>query len=147
MVNWKQDIAISIVLLCLSAAFFFTSLGYPETNGHFPAYLACILAALSLFLCISSMLRRNGSQPFINWNALRGPALVVFLTAGFIVVLPYIGFIPSCVLLASAIFLSLGYPDKRAALMVAVCATVGIYVVFHIALGVSLPTGTLWGSD
>ena len=145
MVTWKHDLALSVCLFCLSALFFITSRGYPDTNGYFPGFIACFLAVLSLLLCISAIRRRTADkEPFANWSALRAPALIVLLTGGFIVILPYIGFIPSCVLLTLSIFLSLGYHDKRVALAVALCVTLGIYATFHMALSVPLPVGSLW---
>lgn len=147
MVNWKQDLALSVVLLSLAAGFYSAGMAYPDTTFLFPSYLAPLLGILSLLLGFGALRRREPGQKLINWSSSRGPILLVLLTGAFILILPYLGFMPSCFLLSSSIFIALGYPDKKVALVVAVAASVGIYLIFHTALDVSLPVGSLWESD
>ncbi|CAK7028437.1 MAG: hypothetical protein DELT_02676 [Desulfovibrio sp.] len=143
MVNWKQDMVLGVVLLVLAKAFYFTGTGYPDGTFLFPSHLAPILGILACLLIISALRRREPGQNLIYWKSARGPVLLVLLTAAFILILPYLGFIPSCFLLSSSIFFTLGYPNKKVALLVALVASVAIYLVFHTALDVSLPMGSL----
>lgn len=147
MVNWKQDMVLAVVLLGLSLGFYSAGRGYPEGVAVFPSYLSRLLMILSACLLYSSIRRREPGQKLVNWQFARGPILVVLLTAGFILLLPYIGFIPASFFLASAIFLSLGYPNKVVALVTAFTAAVIIYLIFHTALDVPLPLGSLWTSE
>jgi len=147
MVNWKQDMVLGIVLLGLSVAFYSSGIGYPDSTFLFPSHLAPILGILSLCLIVSSCRRREPGQELVYWQSARGPVLLVLLTAAFILILPYIGFIPACFLLSSSIFISLGYPDKRVALAVGLFASIAIYLIFHTALDVSLPMGSLWTGE
>lgn len=147
MVNWKQDFVLSIVLFVSALMFYVTGLGYPDTTALFPSHLSPILGFLAVLLGISAFRRREGGVSLVNWGAAKAPVLVVLLTAAFIVILPYLGFMPSCTLLAASLFLSLGYPNKTVAIAVAVMAPFLIWCVFHLALGVSLPEGTLLFSE
>lgn len=147
MVNWKQDMVLGIVLLGLSVAFYSSGIGYPDSTFLFPSYLAPILGILAICLIVSSCRRHEPGQELVDWKSARGPVLLVLLTAAFILILPYIGFIPACFLLSSSIFISLGYPDKRVAVAVGLFAAIAIYLIFHTALGVSLPMGSLWTGE
>lgn len=147
MVNWKQDMVLAVVLFGLSAAFYFFGKDYPGSTFLFPSYLVPILGFLSICLFFSALKRLEPGQSLVNLKSARGPFLLVLLTAGFILVLPHIGFISACFLLSSSIFISLGYPNKRTALVVALIASVAIYLIFHTALGVSLPAGSLWTGE
>lgn len=147
MVNWKQDFILAMILFGLAVAFYVTGLDYPDSTATFPSYLSPILGFLAILLAGSALRRRAPGQALVNWQLSRGPVLLVLLTAGFIVILPYTGFILSCFLLASSIFISLGYPNKIKAMVVAAAAAVIIYLIFHTALGVSLPIGSLWMGD
>lgn len=147
MVNWKQDMVLAVILLGLSIGFYASGLTYNDSSTLFPSYLSRLLMLLGACLLFSAYRRREPAQKLVSWQFARGPILVVLLTAGFILILPYIGFIPSSFLLASAIFLSLGYPNKVVAVGVALAASVLIYLIFHTALEVPLPMGSLWGLD
>lgn len=144
MVTWKQDMVLGVILLGLSMAFYSSGLTYQDDSAVFPSYLACMLGVLAICLIYSSYRRREPRQHLVCWQTARGPILVVLLTACFILILPYIGFIPACFLLASSIFMSLGYPNKIVAMAVGLAAAVVIYLIFHTALSVPLPLGTLW---
>lgn len=147
MVNWKHDLTLSVILFGLAAAFYCAGLEYPDTTAKFPSYLSIILAFLALLLGTSAMRRRTPNVQGIDWQAAKGPIAIATLTAGFILILPHFGFISSCFLLSFSIFTALGYPNKKIALLVAITATLAIYAVFHLALDVSLPVGSLWGED
>lgn len=144
MVNWKQDLVLSIVLLFVAMAFYLPGRDYPGTVAHFSSYLSEILGILAVCLAISACRRRSPGAYIINHQASRGPVLITLLTIAFIYLLPVLGFIPSCFLLAASIYLSLGYPQKITAILVALAASVIIYLVFHTALEVPLPLGSLW---
>jgi hypothetical protein len=147
MVNWKQDMVLAVILVGWSMGFYAAGLTYNDSSSVFPSYLSRMLMVLGACLAVSAYRRREPAQSLVSWQFARGPILVVLLTAGFILILPYIGFIPSSFLLASAIFLSLGYPNKVVALAVALIAAVAIYLIFHTALDVPLPMGTLWTGE
>lgn len=147
MVNWKQDMVLAATLFGLALGFYSAGLEYPDTTALFPSYLSQMLGILAFCLAVSAYRRRQPGQAVISWQFARGPILTVLLTAGFILILPFLGFILSCFLLASAIFLSLGYPDKIVALAVALGASVVIYLIFHTALEVPLPMGSLWTGE
>lgn len=144
MVNWKQDMVLGVILLGLATAFYSSGLTYQDDSAVFPSYLSRMLGILALCQIYSAYHRKEPGQHLVCWQTARGPLLVVLLTACFIVILPYIGFIPASFLLASSIFISLGYPNKIKAVVVALAAAVSIYLIFHTALSVPLPAGTLW---
>ncbi|MDR1829041.1 MAG: tripartite tricarboxylate transporter TctB family protein [Methylobacteriaceae bacterium] len=144
MVNWKQDFALSVALLALAAAFYGAGAAYPADSFLFPSFLSPVLAVLSVLLGVSALKRRAPGAVLVDVRKLRGPAFLVVLTALFIVILPYMGFIPSCFLLSATFFLGMNHPNKAVALGVALVASVGIWAVFHLALDVSLPVGSLW---
>lgn len=146
MINWKQDFSLAVVLFCLAVAFYGVGLTYPDITVRFPSKLSPLLGLLAILLGVAALRRRDGikGQQLANWKALRAPALLLLLTAVFIALLPYIGFFLSSLLFSSSIFFGLGHPDKKIALIVAVVASASIYFIFHLALGVSLPVGSLW---
>lgn len=144
MISWKQDVILAVVLLVLSAMFYFTSLGYPEDVALFPSHLAPLLGGLSLWLLISALRRRTpGVAPFA-FARYKSVVMLVVLMFAYTFAMPYIGFVAASILLVGVFFLSMNYSSRPIGFAVAVGAALLVYVLFCIVLDVPLPIGSLF---
>lgn len=113
--------------------------------GFFPLWYGIAMVALSLLLIAVSFLRRadNAERRPVNWRE-AGTALLAWLAFALCVgLLKPLGFMLSFALLTFFIVAVLyRKPLATAAITAASCAA-GFYLVFPLALKVSLPTGIL----
>ena len=111
--------------------------------GFFPLWYGIAMLALSALLVVSQLRRRSSRGTAIDWSRV-GRALSAWLALAVSVALfKPLGFVISFALL-TYFLVAVMYrrPLKTAALVATACAA-GFYLVFPLALGVSLPVGVL----
>jgi putative tricarboxylic transport membrane protein len=146
----KADRFIGILVVLIGLAAFFLSLNLPPASRKGipgPALLPQLIA-LSMIICgtllfAGSFFRKAAKPLDFNTAALKRLAGVMVLASLTAVALPYVGFIPSCLLSSFAFLLIMGTRVHVAALT-ALAITAGIYVTFHHGLQVPLPAGRIW---
>lgn len=109
--------------------------------GFLPFWLSVIMFVLSVLLIFDASLRKQVSSgnPFPASQALRNVGLVIAGLGIYIAVLEHLGFSAATILL---IFFLLAIVQKERWLksgLIALLATVCLYVVFRILLSVTLP--------
>ncbi|MBX9758158.1 MAG: tripartite tricarboxylate transporter TctB family protein [Beijerinckiaceae bacterium] len=112
--------------------------------GFFPVGYGVALVALSIILIVQrAAAKRTNDETAIDWQGLRRAATTWIAFAGAAALMPIIGFFVSLGLLT--LFLSLTVFEKslKTALLNGVLIGLGFYIVFGLALDVSLPTGLL----
>ena len=96
-------------------------------------------------LVVSSIVPLVKPDPAPGWPSARAMmeiALALAVFVGYAVVLPELGFVPATALAAAALSWRLGNTPLKS-ILCGVGIAVGIYVVFHLILGLSLAKGPL----
>ena len=136
-----------LLLLLLALAFGITGSQFesdfitdPLGPNAFPVMLATVLGLFSLYLLL-----RPDPEP--EWPASRafrtqGMALAALIAYG--VVLEFIGFIISSILLVSFLSHLMG-ANRRSMLATGIAASVVLYFLFNNFLGLPLPAGEIFG--
>ena len=163
--NWS-NIIIGIILLITSAFYYFSTMGFPppsktETLGSafFPTLLAAALAFLALLLILNNLLARGASGKEedgaviqgaerleedvfgagqISYTFLFGTIILSFLYVGLLSVL---GYLISTPLFLIILIRLLGYEKWANNVAASIGLTATLYLLFAVALGVSLPAG------
>jgi putative tricarboxylic transport membrane protein len=111
--------------------------------GFFPLWYGIAMAALSLALVVSSVLRQPGAEERIDW-AKAGRAFAAWLALALsVAALKLLGFLVSFAALAFFLVAVMYRQPLRVAATMAVASAAAFYVLFALALGVPLPTGVL----
>lgn len=149
-----NDAVFGLLLTALGAWVLFAVQGFPRIPGQpvgpalFPGLIACGLCLCGVLL-VAKGWRERGDGPWVAFDDwVRSPrrvlALAVLLAAIvlYIVAAEVVGFLPLALLTLLALFLVLGVPAGRAALIAVVAALV-IHFAFYKLLRVPLPWGVL----
>jgi putative tricarboxylic transport membrane protein len=111
--------------------------------GFFPLWYGIAMLALSGVLVVSELARRSAGAKPINWNPL-GRALSTWLAlAASVALLKPLGFLVSFALLTYFIVAVMYRRPLKVAALVAAASAAGFFLVFRVALDVSLPVGVL----
>jgi putative tricarboxylic transport membrane protein len=111
--------------------------------GFFPLWYGIAMIVLSLAVLASGLRRRAAPAPATQWSR-SGRALAAWLAFAVSVALcKPLGFLTSFALLAFFITGVLYRRPLRIAAVAAVSSAVGLYLVFPLLLGMSLPVGIL----
>jgi putative tricarboxylic transport membrane protein len=111
--------------------------------GFFPLWYGIAMLALSAALVVSELRRRSARGTAINWTPL-GRALSTWLAlAASVALLKPLGFVISFALLTYFIVAVMYRRPLKTAALVAAASAAGFFLVFQLALGVSLPVGFL----
>jgi len=110
--------------------------------GFFPLWYGIAMVVLSLALVLGSALKPSAGAPF-DWARV-GRALLAWASfAGAVALMGPIGFLSSLALLTLFVVAVMYGRPLKVALAAAVGNAVGFYLVFVLALGLSLPVGPL----
>jgi putative tricarboxylic transport membrane protein len=111
--------------------------------GFFPMWYGIAMAALSLALVVSSVLRPPGAEERIDW-AKAGRAFAAWLALALsVAALKLLGFLVSFAALAFFLVAVMYRQPLRVAATMALASAAAFYMLFALALGVPLPTGVL----
>jgi len=111
--------------------------------GFFPLWYGMAMLALSAVLVGSELRRRSAPGATINWRPL-GRALSTWLAlAASVALLKPLGFVISFALLTYFIVAVMYRRPLKIAALVAAASAAGFFLVFRVALDVSLPVGFL----
>lgn len=112
--------------------------------GFFPLWYGMAMVVLSLALMLGCVLRgRRRDSKKTDWRGV-GRALMTWVAfAGSIALLKTLGFLLSLALLTLFIVWVMYGKPLRIALMAAIGSAAGFYLVFALALNISLPAGML----
>lgn len=111
--------------------------------GFFPLWYGIAMAALSLALVVSSVLREPGAEDRIDWAKAR-PALAAWVAlAAAVAALELLGFLIGFAALAFFLVAVMYRRTLAVAATVALASAAAFYGLFGLALGVRLPAGVL----
>lgn len=149
-----NDAVFGALLMALGLAVIYAVQGFPRIPGQpvgpalFPGLIAAGLVVTGGLLVLRG-LRERAAQPWLAWDDwVRSPrhllALAILLgsVVFYIFAAGSLGFIPTALLILTALFLVLRVPTGRAVL-VAAMATLLVHFAFYKLLRVPLPWGVL----
>ena len=111
--------------------------------GFFPLWYGIAMLALSVVLVVSELRRRSARGAAISWRPV-GRALSTWLAlAVSVALLKPLGFVISFALLTYFIVAVMYRRPLKIAALVAAASAAGFFLVFQLALDVSLPVGVL----
>lgn len=110
--------------------------------GFFPLWYGIAMVVLALLLVASNLMRRSAvpAGP-ANWRKIGHALFSWFAFAVSIALLKPLGFLVSFALLTFFVVAGIYHRPVRSALAIAAGCALGFYLVFPLALNVSLPTG------
>lgn len=115
----------------------------PGFMGFLASVLLLCLSSLILFRDLAAVLKKKVKTVPLDWGLLKKPAILTLSLGSYVLVLPYMGYLPATFLL---LFLMLSIYDPwrwRANLLVAFLIVTASYLIFTKWLGVLLPTGLI----
>ncbi|MGH6768692.1 MAG: tripartite tricarboxylate transporter TctB family protein [Xanthobacteraceae bacterium] len=140
------DVISGAVLAALGAYIVFEASGYSFRGedgpgpGFFPIWYGVLMIALSLMLMVTTAMK-GGPATEYDWPAI-GKAIGAWLAfAVSTALMGWVGFLVSFALLTFFMVVVIFRQPPLRAVIVAVCASAGFYIVFPLALGVNIPTG------
>lgn len=158
----KRDLACGVLMLALAIAYYCVAAAIPQSTladavgpQGLPLNYAIALGILSILLIINTLIGRGGGiQAVVGvaknaeksdlYAALRAAGMLA-MGVGYVILLPYLGYIVSIALLILAIVCYLEGRLNRWALPIAACAGIVFWAIFVEILQVPQPAG-LWPS-
>ncbi len=148
-----HDCLLGILIFVAGIIIFYVAREYPDQNDGkpgpwlFPVVLSLMFAVSGLILCLKGYLKSRHDS-LISFNkelskhGVFNIAVLILLVLFFIYASDFLGFLITMeIIILCLMFLMKTKPLP--ALIVSVCATVGIYLIFSKALLVPLPQGLL----
>lgn len=148
----KTDRITAIVILVFSALVIFESGKMPQMvefapgYGFFPFWLGVIMAVLSILLFVESYRRpaeEDEPQPFPARKAMLAVVAMLVILVVYVATLEILGYVIGTIAAVLAMLILLEREPWKKAAIFAVAFTAGLYVVFHVALGIPVPTNIL----
>lgn len=112
--------------------------------GFFPLWYGIVMFVLSAALVVSSVLRKSSTADrAINWRETGRVAATWLALVASVAMLKLLGFALSFALLTFFVIAVMYRRPLKIAALIAIASSAGFYVLFPLALGVTLPTGVL----
>jgi putative tricarboxylic transport membrane protein len=110
--------------------------------GFFPLWYGIVMIVLSLALVVSSVRRAaSPADTAINWDRARRALAAWLALVVCVALLKPLGFVISYALFTLFVTLVMYGRPLKSALLIAVSSAAGFYLIFPMALGVTLPVG------
>lgn len=144
MLDWKTDFYMAFVFLMMGVFTYIQSQKIPDTPAEFPILIAICLF-IAAFIQMFMALARRGIKAEKVEHKIRPVIIITAMTAIYIFLISYVGYLLSTVLLVYFVIAVLGYKPKKQMLLISCLATLIIFVMFKVVLRVPLPMGILGG--
>ncbi|MDO4800127.1 MAG: tripartite tricarboxylate transporter TctB family protein [Bacillota bacterium] len=139
----KQDLILSILLICFCGLFYYLTLQLPQAAMIYPLLVISILLVLTLIQLFVTYFNKKSekSKAFekLEWKQM---GIVLLNSFIYIMLINVIGYVVSTLIyvLITLLFLKV---SKKLSVMVSVGFVAALYVLFQILLKVPLPKGFL----
>ena len=144
----RADLITGFVLLALSGYVIWESWMMPASatfgpgSGFLPLWLGILLALLSAMLIAGAWLRRpdpGAAAPFPAGKALLRVTAVMVGLGIYISLMEVLGFVLNTFLFVAYLMLAVEREKMKLTMLVAVLTTAGLYLIFQVLLGITLP--------
>jgi asparagine N-glycosylation enzyme membrane subunit Stt3 len=122
---------------------FIESLKIPKVPSEFPKLISLLLTLLAVILMLTAFKRREEKTKETVYNFYPVICVILCLIV-YILVLRWIGYIVSSIVLIFSVILILGYKKKKRVFIISLASVTVIYLIFKIILGVPLPMGFIF---
>lgn len=134
----KIELLMPIFFILLGVATIIGSISLPGDEDIFPRMVGIFMTIVSAFIFVSTLKSKTCKNPFEGLRL--GRVLKTLLSlAIYTVILPYLGFVFSSVILSLFTMISLEYRDYKRAVLYSLISSVAIFVLFKVFFKVSLP--------
>lgn len=145
----NSDIIVGVSSLLLAAVFWFFTRDLSRLGGIFVNYVLVILTILGLVVTIKGFVKPERIRLFESAVERNNVLIGTGILLGYLIVLPFIGFLPSSFLffLVMTVYLSEERFTTRNIVLSTVLSAVVVtlfYLIFKHALAVPLPKGSLF---
>jgi len=144
----RADLITGFVLLALSGYVIWESWMMPASgtfgpgSGFLPLWLGILMALLSVMLIVGAWLRRpvpEEKAPFPGRKALLRVIAVMVGLGVYISLMEVLGFVLNTFLFVAYLMLAVEREKMKLTMLVAVLTTAGLYIIFQVLLGITLP--------
>lgn len=144
----RADLITGFVLLALSGYVIRESWMMPASatfgpgSGFLPLWLGILMAVLAAILIATAWLRRpdpGDKAPFPAGRALLRVTAVMVGLGVYISLMEVLGFVLNTFLFVAYLMLAVEREKMKLTMLVAVLTTAGLYLVFQVLLGITLP--------
>jgi putative tricarboxylic transport membrane protein len=144
----RADLITGFVLLALSGYVIWESWMMPASatfgpgSGFLPLWLGILMALLASMLIAGAWLRRpdpGEAAPFPAGKALLRVTAVMVGLGGYISLMEVLGFVVNTFLFVAYLMLAVEREKMKLTMLVAVLTTAGLYLIFQVLLGITLP--------
>lgn len=148
----KADLITGCVLLALSGFVIWESSRMPPSAtfgpgpGFLPFWMGVIVAGLAAILFLTAWFRKAGpNEPavFPGRKALTAVGLVLLALALYTIFMEPLGFLANTLLFVAFLMAVVQREGFKMTASVAVLTTAGLYIIFHVLLGITLPRSPL----
>jgi putative tricarboxylic transport membrane protein len=115
---------------------------FAPSTGFLPMWLGVLMAVLSVLLIVNATLQQADStrkEVFPRGRALLAVVLFLAGLAAYIALLEVLGYLSATALLTAFLLLFVMQAGWKTTLLVAVSASIVLFVIFHVLLHVDLP--------
>lgn len=142
------DRMIALVLIIISAFFYWEASHYPAGGSYFPIFSLMAIILLSVLMLIFSFWPKHKQSAAESENAEKGKRNLhpFFLTGIFflyLVIVPWIGLFTSTAALICAVMAFLKVKQVKLYVLVVLVVTMSFYIFFGLILKVSIPGSIL----
>jgi len=142
MITSKLTNVVSCIFIYFVSIFFFlSSNSFSFKSAVFPKAIALILIALSTVLMIQTFLKKDVKDVKNKEIMNKKTIFTILASIIYILIMSIVGFFIITPIYIFTIITSLGYRNKKIAIITSLIATFIIYCVFEIILGVEMPKG------
>lgn len=144
----RADMITGIVLLALSGYVIWESWMMPKSmtfgpgSGFLPFWLGILMALLAAILMAGAWFRRPdpaGKAPFPAGRALLRVTAVMVGLGVYISLMEVLGFVLNTFLFVAYLMWAVEREKAKLTVLVAVLTTAGLYIIFQVLLGITLP--------
>jgi hypothetical protein len=139
--NWKQDLALAMILLTLTAAFALGMHDLPDDSMMFPRILTILLGLLGLYMAVGALMKREPDARLVDWPPYRKVLVQIGAIALFALILRPASYVLAGFILCLCTAFNGGYPRKGVAIVFSAGVALAVFAIFKIFLKVPLPMG------
>ena len=153
----NKNVAAALFWIAFGLAFVLYSFQYEwghitePAAGFFPSIMGSLMVLCGFLVLISSLRKRRTEKPpervfeGTTPQYLRAAGMVVFITAAYIGLLKYVGFLVASPFMVFCLGWAMGGRNWIANLLTSIGMSAAIYYTFWVIMRQPIPLGKLWG--
>lgn len=142
------DKVASALVFLLAAVIFYLTADFPAGYGatgpaFFPRVIVGLMSVFALVQLVKSIRRSESRTREVSWSTVRTVAIAAGLVVGYLLTMPYLGFLAGTVVFLLVSMQFSGVDGLRTSLPVSIGVTIVLYYIFVQFLRVPLPESAI----